>query len=165
MSLKRIRVFARNAILIVLSMIVFAGAVGMSYKAHYCGGNLSGVAFYTELGLQKEVSCGCESACLSVDQPASDISASLSKDNCCSNVSFFSKLNIVSPVNHFSALALVQPIFIALSINIAPQLISKDEIIRVYDYQFRPPPIAGRQLVLFLSQQRIPFSIYNVRKV
>ncbi len=161
MSLKRIRVFVKNALLIVLATIVFAGAVGMSYKAHYCHGNLSGIAFYTELGLQKEASCGCENACVSGDQSASDNSANLTKDSCCSNVSFFSKLNIVSPVNYFSTLALVQPAFIASGLNIAPQLIPLDEIIRVFDYKFRPPPIAGRKLVLFLSQQRIPFSIYN----
>lgn len=161
MSLKRIRVFVKNALLVVLATIVFAGAVGMSYKAHYCHGNLSGIAFYTELGLQKEANCGCEDACLTETQSASDNSANLSKDNCCSNVSFFSKLNIVSPVSYLSALIVVLPAFITSGIEIAPQLIAGDEIIRVFDYKFRPPPIAGRKLVLFLSQQRIPFSIYN----
>lgn len=161
MYLKHIRVFAKNAMLIVLSMIVFAGAVGMSYKAHYCNGNLSGIAFYTELGLQKEASCGCENASFSGKQSASDNSSTvIKKKSCCSNVSFFSKLNLESPVNYFSTVVQVQPAFIALTLNIAPQLISGDEIIRVFDYRFRPPPIAGRKLVLFLSQQRIPFSIY-----
>ncbi len=161
MSLKRIRVFVKNAMLIVLATVVFAGAVGLSYKAHYCHGNLSGIAFYTELGLQKEAGCGCEQACLSGDQSASDNSANLSKDHCCSNVSFFSKLNIVSPVSYHSGLIVVLPAFITSGQDIAPQFMAEEEITPVFDYKFRPPPIAGRKLVLFLSQQRIPFSIYN----
>ena len=38
MSLKRFRTYAKNTLLIALSMIVMAGATGLSYKAHYCHG-------------------------------------------------------------------------------------------------------------------------------
>jgi hypothetical protein len=161
MSLKRIRVYAKDVILIVLSMIVLAGASGLSYKAHYCNGNLSGIAFYTELGLQKAVSCGCENITTNDKQAASSDESGLKKKSCCSNISFFSKLSIESPTVYFSSLLLIQPSFIELSSDLSPLFTPENNCISVFDFRFRPPPLAGRKLVLFLSQQRIPFNSYN----
>jgi hypothetical protein len=161
MNMNRIRLYAQNALLIVLSMIVMAGAIGLSYKAHYCHGNLSGIAFYSGIGVQQSASCGCAGDDNSgKQQPAPNVPV-LSKISCCSNVTFFSKLNIESPVNFISSLQLIQPaVIVGFSDNILQPVAEKALI---PNSGFRSPPtlLAGRKLVLFLSQQRIPLISYN----
>ena len=161
MNMNRILLYAKNTLLIVLSMIVMSGAIGLSYKAHYCHGNLSGIAFYTGIGVQQAISCGC-----AVDdntgkqQPAPDASV-LSKISCCSNVSFFSKLNIESPVNFVSSIKFIQPaVVVVISDNIL-QLNAEKTINPNSGLRSLPTPLAGRKLVLFLSQQRIPLISFN----
>lgn len=161
MNFKRIRIFTRNAILIVLSMIVLACVTGLSYKAHYCHGSLSGIAFYTEFGIQAPVSCGCkEDASVKIFQETNH-SPVLKKRGCCSNISFFSKLNIESLVNYVSALSVIQPFVVDIVYNTFRQDISETKETDLFEFTFRPPPLAGRKLVLFLSQQRIPLISYN----
>jgi hypothetical protein len=161
MSLKHFRVYTRNAVLIVLSMIVLAGASGLSYTAHYCHGKLSGVAFYTGLGLQKPVSCGCKADASSCRQTESSESTDLNKISCCSNISFFNRLSVETPTNQLSSLTLVQPAFIEIGSSDSQLITAETGNLPVCNLKFRPPPIAGRKLVLFLSQQRIPFSSFN----
>ena len=60
MNPRPVLVFAKSTLIIALALIVMAGATGLSFKAHYCHNKLSGIAFYTELGLQKPASCGCK---------------------------------------------------------------------------------------------------------
>lgn len=156
--MKRILLYTKNTLLIVLSMIVMAGAIGLSYKAHYCHGNLSGIAFFTEIGIQQTAACGCAD-----DDSGQSVSVSpvLKKNSCCSNVSFFSKLNIESPVNFVSSAHLIQPaVIVVISDNIL-QLSAEKEIIPNSGLRSPPSPPAGRKLVLFLSQQRIPLISYN----
>lgn len=161
MSRKRLRDFAGSVILIVLSMIVFAGTTGLSYKAHYCNGNLSGIAFYTELGLQKPASCGCKCDLPVTKHPLSESKPALQKKSCCSNISFFSRLSLEYPVTFSFPVTLLQPAMVIADINNAVQPVCEKDNIHVFDFRFRPPPKAGRELVLFLSQQRIPYSIYS----
>lgn len=162
MNLRRIRIYFKNALLIVLSVIVLASVTGLSYKAHYCNGNLSGIAFFTELGLQKPASCGCmEDLSLSKTHSSHAGPVALNKNSCCSNISFFGKLNIESPTNNFSTVAPVQPAALAVICFIPHPLTSVKEDISISDLRFRPPPLAGRMLVLFLSQQRIPLISLN----
>jgi hypothetical protein len=161
MSLKHFRVYTKNAVLIVLSMIVLAGASGLSYTAHFCHGNLAGIAFYTELGLQQPVSCGCAADASSCSQTASSESTDFNKESCCSNISFFSRLSIEIPANQLSSLSLVQPAFIEICLSDSQLMTAETGNHPVCNLKFRPPPIAGRKLVLFLSQQRIPFNSYN----
>jgi len=142
-------------------MIVFAGTTGLSYEAHYCHGNLSGIAFYTELGIQKPVSCGCESATSDTKQPASGDKPGLGKESCCSNISFFSKLSLESHVTFSASFLPLQPAIVDPGIIDDVQPSSEVDHTPVFDLMFRPPPLAGRELVLFLSQQRIPHIIYS----
>ena len=159
--MNRIRLYAKNALLIVLSMIVMAGAIGLSYKAHYCHGNLSGLAFYTGIGVQQVTSCGCAVDDNSGKQQTATNAPVLSKISCCSNVSFFSKLNIESPVNFVSSLQLIQPAVIVIISDNIPQLTAEKESIPNSGLRSPPTSLAGRKLVLFLSQQRIPLISYN----
>lgn len=162
MNLKRIRIFAKRAILIVLTMIVIAGATGFSYKAHYCHGNLSGIAFFTELGLQKPVSCGCKEDLIRGKVYQSNGSSSvITKNGCCSNLSYFSKLHIQSNVPGPLTSAPVQPISEVIIFDNTLLSSCKREVFSLSDFVFRPPPLAGRKLVLFLSQQRIPLISYS----
>jgi len=156
-----IRFYIQNALLIVLSMIVMAAATGLSYKAHYCHGNLSDISFFTEIGIQQTASCGCAIEKYDGKKQSSATTPVLTKNNCCSNISFFSKLNIESPVNYFSSLTLIQPAVIEVQSDYAPQLAAEKENISITDFRSSPTPLAGRRLVLFLSQQRIPLISYN----
>jgi len=161
MTLKRIHIFTRNVILIVLAISVIAGVTGLSYRAHYCHGTLSGIAFYTEFGIQKPVSCGCkDDASVKIIQDSND-SPVLKKRGCCSNISVFSKLDIESLIHSVSSLPVIQPIVFDIVFNTFQQAISETKEIALFEFTFRPPPLAGRQLVLFLSQQRIPLISYN----
>ncbi|MEI8046188.1 MAG: hypothetical protein WCI92_02315 [Bacteroidota bacterium] len=161
MTLRRIHIYTKNALLIVFAMIVMAGATGLSYTAHYCHDRLSGVAFYTELGIQKEASCGCkEDAVIANSHSSTTEPLTFSKKSCCANISFSGKLNFETSVD-YSSIALFQPAITPLPSNVSLQFISEEENIPVSDAESPPPPIAGRKLVLFLSQQRIPLIIYN----
>ena len=162
MSLKRFRTYAKNTLLIALSMIVMAGATGLSYKAHYCHGNLSGVAFYTELGIQKPASCGCKEDITNKNPLVGVlIPDTLKKNTCCSNISFFSKLNIVKTANDYSHISLMQPDLSVAFITISEPLVFGDDDFSIANYEYPPPLHVGRDLVLFLSQQRIPLIFYN----
>jgi hypothetical protein len=160
MFLKRIIFFFRNALLIVLTMIVIAGATGLSYKAHYCHNRLSGIAFYTELGLQQSAGCGCSDD-KEINHPSKGNGTFLTSNSCCSNISYFKKLTLVNSANDFSVSAYVQTAVIAIfSDNLLPVKPGND-IFSSFDFRFRPPPLTGRKLVLFLSQLRIPVITYN----
>ena len=161
MNMNQIRIYTKNALLIVLSMIVMAGITGLSYKAHYCHGNLSGIAFYSELNLQQTVSCGCKGDAIPENNPESGDLSVLTKNSCCSNISFFSKLNIESQYNFFSSLVLIKPVISALFVGNNSEPGTEKESLQASDFRFYPPPLAGRKLVLFLSQQRIPLISYN----
>ena len=159
MTLRRIPFYTKNALLVVFAMIVMAGATGLSYTAHYCHDRLSGVAFYTELGIQKEASCGCkEDAVIANSHPSTTEPVTFSKKGCCANISFFGKLNFETSVDY--SVALFQPAITHLLSNVSLQLVSEEENMPVSNAESPPPPIAGRKLVLFLSQQRIPLIIY-----
>jgi hypothetical protein len=160
MKLKQIRKYFKNALLIALSMILVAGVTGFSYKAHYCHEKLSGIALYPELGLQQSISCGCKDDNNSMNSGAADHSPVLKKYSCCSNVSFFSKLTIESHINDFTAHVSVLPATIGTNIIITDSDISQTKNLQITDTGFLPVPLAGRKLVLFLSQQRIPSNIY-----
>jgi len=155
--MNRIRLFTKNALIITLAVIVMAGATGLSYKAHYCHGNLAGIAFFTEIGIQQTTACGC-----SDDDSGQAVSGSpvLKKDSCCSDVSFFSKLNIESPVNFVSSAQLFQPAVIVLIPDNFLQLAAEKVNIPNSGLRSPPTPLTGRKLVLFLSQQRIPLISY-----
>jgi len=161
MNLRHIRIYTKNAIFIVLSMIVMAGVTGFSYKAHYCHGSLAGIAFYTELGVQKAASCGCKDDANTGKAPFAGNTVILKKKACCSDISFFSKLNIESPVNAFSSLALVHPALNAVIFSFTCQAATENVNIPFFDSGSPPPLLSGRELVLFLSQQRIPLICYN----
>lgn len=159
--MKQIRLYIKNALIVVLSMIVLAGATGLSYKAHYCHGNLSDISFFTEIGIQQYSSCGCTIENYKGNQQTSANTPVLTKNNCCSDISFFSKLNIESPINYFSSITLIQPAFIAAIFDNTPQLAAGKANISISDFRSPPTSLAGRKLVLFLSQQRIPLISYN----
>lgn len=159
--MKQIRLYIKNALIIVFSMIVMAAATGLSYKAHYCHGNLSDISFFIETGIQQTSACGCTIENYNGKQQPSAEAPVITKNSCCSNVSFFSKLNIESPVSYFSSISLVQPAIIEVESNYSPELAAGKENISITDFRSSPTPLAGRRLVLFLSQQRIPLINYN----
>lgn len=161
MKLKQIRKYFKNALLIALSMIVVAGVTGFSYKAHYCHEKLSGIALYPELGLQKSVSCGCAEDAKPKHNQHSGNFPVLTKNSCCSNVSFFSKLTIESHVIENTTIVSPLPATVALNIIIPDSDISHQDNFLVTDIGILPVPLAGRKLVLSLSQQRIPLISYN----
>lgn len=154
MKSEQIRSGLKNVLLIGLSMIVIAGATGLSYQAHFCHNKLSGIAFYTELGVQKAASCGCaDDEKMSIPHGNSTI---FTKKSCCSNIEFFKKLTLENTASNYTISACIQPAIIAVFSSVIQPVKSGTENISTFDFRFRPPPLAGRKLVLFLSQQRIP---------
>jgi hypothetical protein len=161
MNLLSIRILLRNALLIVLTMIVIAGATGLSYKVHYCHDKLSGIAFYTELGIQKSATCGCKDDEKVLSSHSAGSSSILKKSSCCSNIAFFKKLTIVYTPTDFSTTTVNPPEVIAVFSGEILPVTSGTQNISTYNIGFRAPPLAGRKLVLFLSQQRLPAISYN----
>lgn len=160
--MKRIRVYFKNAFAIALSMLIMAGATGLSYQAHYCHDRFSGVAFYTELGIQKAASCGCKEDSFTGKVPTSNREpVSLRKDGCCSDISFSGKLKVESLVHYYSSLIQLQPVSDYIIFENTNRFTYKEVSIPVNYSEYPPPPLAGRKLVLFLSQQRIPLISYN----
>lgn len=154
MKPEQIRAYLKNALLIVLSMIVIAGATGLSYQVHFCHNKFSGIAFYTELGVQKAASCGCADD--EKDIIPTGNSTAFTKKSCCSNIEFFKKLTLENTANDYSLSTWVHPAIVAVFSSLIQPVKSGTENISTFDFRFRPPPLAGRKLVLFLSQQRIP---------
>lgn len=162
MNLKRIRNYTKNALAVALAMLVLAVCTGLSYTAHYCHNRLSGIAFYPELGIQKPASCGCkEDSSIGKVQTSSVTQATFKKNGCCTNISFFGKLNVETPVNYYSSFASLPPACDIIVFDISNQHASEKEDISIYNTEYPPPLLAGRKLVLFLSQQRIPLIDYN----
>jgi hypothetical protein len=161
MKARQIRKYFKNAFLIALAMIVMAGVTGFSYQAHYCHNKLSGIAFYPELGFQQSSSCGCAEDADPLHSQTSGNSPVLTKNSCCSNVSFFSKLTIES--HAIANTTIISSLYatVTMSINIPDSGISHHENLLNADIGILPVPLAGRKLVLFLSQQRIPLISYN----
>lgn len=161
MNLKIICLYLKNALLVALAVIIMAGATGLSYQAHYCHDKLSGIAFYPELGLQQSASCGCANDLPEKNKPLADSKPVLTKNSCCSNVSFFTKLSVETLVKDVSSLVLLQPTIKSMHGNVFMQCNNEKENIETPASDFLPSPLAGRKLVLFLSQQRIPLISYN----
>jgi hypothetical protein len=161
MNFKPLLVFAKSTLVIVLAMIVMAGATGLSFKAHYCHDRFSGIAFYTEMGLQKPATCGCKEDASSIKiNPFSSVPVSLSKNSCCSNVSFFSKLNLETTRSVYFPAQIVHPEINYVASDKDLLLASINELFAISSSEPPPPPISGRKLVLFLCQQRIPSISY-----
>lgn len=149
--MKRLRTYVSKIVLIMLSMTVFAGAFGLSYQAHYCGGHLSGIAFYTELGIEEPISCGCSDH----STEPSGWPVSLDKKSCCKDESFYSRLVPEYSQNH-STVQLIQLSTAEVETGLTYSISPVEQTNTVTSFYLRPPPKAGRDLVLFLSQQRIP---------
>ncbi len=162
MNLKSFGTVVKNVIIFVFTMIVLAGATGLSYKAHYCHNHFAGIAFFTELGLQKPASCGCkEDALVSKAKKENAFPISINKKGCCSEISFFGRLKIETTVLDYSSNEIILPVLEAALSNIPQQLMLCEENEQITYYKYPPPPLAGRKLVLFLSQQRIPSVSYD----
>lgn len=161
MKLQLIRLYLKNALLVALAVIIIAGATGLSYRVHYCQDKLSGIALYPELGLQQSVSCGCANDITLRNVPLTESKPVLTKNSCCSNVSFFTKLSIESQVKDLSSLILLQPAVILLQDNVFEIYSPEKDNIATSSSGALPSPLAGRELILFLSQQRIPLISYN----
>jgi hypothetical protein len=162
MNLKPVIVFAKSIMIVVFAMIVLAGATGLSFKAHYCHNKLSGVAFYTELGLQKPASCGCMAELSSSKtNPYLSVPVSISKNSCCANVSFFGKLNFETLPSVYSHSSIAQPEIAIVFSEMDLLLAANKDFFSISFAAAPPPPISGRKLVLFLCQQRIPSISYN----
>jgi len=161
MKAKQILTYLKNTFLIVLAMIVMAGVTGFSYQAHYCHDKLSGIAFYPGLGFQQSISCGCAIDMHTANSQRNDGFPVLNKNSCCSNVSFFSKLSVESPSPDYSSGFQVPTSSAAPVILFTETEVSGNGNIQSIDSGFKPVHRAGRKLVLFLSQQRIPLISYN----
>lgn len=159
--LKRLTGIFRSMLLAGLTVILLASASGLSFKAHYCNGNLTGIAFYTELGLQKPVNCGCGHHPSGAPVPSGEALPLLQKASCCSNISYYSKLEIVSKAaGQWSLVQPDAPVSASEENKSLPVSVEAGEENKTA-FKLRPPPMSGRKLVLFLSQQRIPSPIYS----
>ena len=161
MYLKHLRVILQKTIITLLATVVMAGALGLSFQAHYCHDKLSGIALYPGLGLQQSASCGCADEDFDLGSQIPQNNPVLSKKSCCTNISYFKKLIIELPVKDFTPLVVVRPLATALFIDITYYVNPDQEIYSFADKSLMPLPLAGRELVLFLSQQRIPLVSYN----
>ena len=142
----------------VLAVILVAGGAGLSFRTHLCHDRISGITFYPELGFQKPATCGCkEDGITGSNKPWASSRLQLKKNGCCENISIFNKLNIESQANYLLSLVPVQHAQLAF-IPGSNFLVSSEvkTILQLAAESRPPPPLSGRKLVLFLSQQRIP---------
>lgn len=146
----------KTSISVLMALIIMFGVIGLSYQAHYCHERLSGIALYPGLGIQQAVACGCINDISKSDFAQTDSNHQLKKKSCCTNITRFDKLTIELPVRDFKPVLIIQPLSTALVTNILSPVSTIDEPCFGSDIGIRPVSIAGRQLVLFLSQQRIP---------
>jgi hypothetical protein len=156
MKRKRLYLFLKKALTILLAVLVMAGTLGFSYKAHYCHDKLSGIAFFTELGIQKSATCGCKDDESGMNSQTNTDKPVFHKKSCCSNLSYFNKLNIEFSVKDFTHYKLMQPAVSALFVNTFDIPGNDDGINSFADTGLKPVPLSGRKLVLYLNQQRIP---------
>lgn len=160
MNHRKIYNYLRNTLLFVLAISILVSATGFSYKVHYCHGSFSGLALYPEFGFEPSVACGCAVTADNVVDTGSD-SPVIESNSCCSNISYFSKLALESPVTVFEIQSVSLPARELSQFEFTNTEL-QNENVSIHDFSFIPvAPLAGRKLVLFLSQQRIPFSIYN----
>ncbi len=160
--MKRIRRYIKNSFTIALTALVLAAATGLSYQAHYCHDRLFGVAFYTELGIQKAASCGCKEDSFTGKVAASkNEPVTLKKDECCSDVTFSGKLKVETLVHFTSPIPLIQPVSDCIGFDTEIQVANEKCSSPVNDSKFSLPSLSGKKLVLFLSQQRIPLINYT----
>lgn len=161
MKAKSILLYLKNVLLIALAVMLIAGSTGLSYTVHYCHDKLSDIAFYPELGLKQSASCTCADKVRDKSIPATDGKAVLINNSCCKNISYFTKLAVESSVQELSFIPILQPALISvLSYSFSPTG-SEQEYAETPVSPDIPLPFAGRRLVLFLSQQRIPANSYN----
>jgi hypothetical protein len=160
--MKRFRLYLKNAFAIALTLLVLATATGLSYQAHYCHDRLFGVAFYTELGIQKAASCGCkEDSFTGKVATSKNEPVTLKKERCCSDITFSGKLKVETLVHFYSPITLIQPVSECIGFDTEIQVASEKCRFPVNNSNYPLPSLGGRKLVLFLSQQRIPLINYN----
>lgn len=154
--MKRFRSLVLNAFVLILSALLFAGSFGLSYQVHYCCNVRHGIAFYPELGLQDPVRCGCSTDITSDNNGNPEFTSG----SCCKDESFHTRLTPEYSQNH--SYRCPENSFTNLSgLPYSDLVITTDDKLPVVLPYFRPPPLGGRQLILFLSQQRIPPEILN----
>lgn len=154
--MKRLRSIFLKAFVFILSAILIAGAFGISYQVHYCCNVRHGIAFYPELGFQDPVRCGCSAKIPSKKNDKSEITSG----SCCKDESFNNRLIPEYSQNHsYRSLDVISTNLSGLSSSAI--VTTTDNTLPIVLPYLRPPPLGGRQLVLFLSQQRIPHEIYS----
>jgi hypothetical protein len=145
----------KNILTIVLLLVFIISTSGITILSHYCSGSKKTIrSILPELSGSQE---GCGGMSCSKSFKIALERESISKASCCKENSVFYKIAVVEtpPVNQFS-------IKIPFNNLIAPDLylatLASSEITNTHFPQVHceSPPVAGKQLVVFLQQLRIP---------
>jgi hypothetical protein len=148
----------REAVAGTLICIMMIASCGFSYNLHYCHGSLASATFYPGLS-QPANGCGCESGMKAENSgPSKHSPPGIQRTSCCKDYKYYEKISPISFNDFFQGAK--------FSLNIAftgilPDLKLTAPIQQSFLSSFiiHPPPanpLAGRSLVCFLHQLRIP---------
>ncbi len=142
---------------VVLLLVFLFGISGISIFHHTCtSSNLDRVTLYADIFHEAPPSCCADEAGDPVAPSFSGVNTAIDATPCCRNVNAFLVLHIVS--NQFSrSLQVVSVPVVAFCFSDLSVKSTCDPFqIASGRFQFHSPPLAGRQLVHFLHQIKIP---------
>jgi hypothetical protein len=148
-----------KVVLILLATVLLASNTGLIYSSHYCHGRLTDVTLYPGSGISDSKICECTpDANHSADIEQHPGKYQLKAQNCCSNISAYSKLDfdatqVIQQDNRIIKLPIIFRLPEVASITETVETISQ---ILVFSKPVHP--VSGRELVVFLLQLRIPFA-------
>jgi len=148
----------REAVSGILVCIIMVASCGFSYNLHYCHGSLAAATIYPGLS-QPATGCGCESGIKPENSGHSKHSTTgIQRTSCCKDYKYFEKINPSSFNEFFQGTKFSLSV---LFVGILPEYKLSAPIQQPFlsSFLIHPPPailLAGRSLVCFLHQLRIP---------
>jgi hypothetical protein len=148
----------REVVVSTLVCIMMIASCGFSYNLHYCHGSLASATFYPGLS-QPSAGCGCESGIKAENTgPSKHPSSGIQRTSCCKDYKYYEKISPNS-FNDFFQGAKVSLNILYSGVLPDFKLPAPNQQSFLSSFLIHPPPaitLAGRSLVCFLHQFRIP---------
>lgn len=140
-----------------LLLVFLISSSGFTIATHYCSGSKKTTQNIKTGFDGKDNGCGGMSCGIAKKQARAESSGSISKSTCCKENSIFYK---IASVNNdlTSRLPVISPSqnFLFQDLLIQTHFSAQKQQLTILREHFFPPPKAGKQLILFLQQIRIP---------
>jgi hypothetical protein len=147
----------KNISAMALLLVFLISSSGFTIATHYCSGSKKTTQSIKTGFAAKDNGCGGMSCGIAKNHARAESPGSISKSSCCKENSIFYK---IAPVNNdlTSRLPVISPLQNILFQGILFQTLfsAQKQQLTILREQFFPPPKAGKQLILFLQQIRIP---------